>query len=85
MEYLRSQDAKLAGVMDAVGEIHREMDPDLFSSVVHQIISQQISTKAQLSIWKRMQEKLGRITPETILGVKANVIKLISIETGSCS
>ena len=32
MEYLRSQDAKLAGVMDAVGEIHREMDPDLFGA-----------------------------------------------------
>lgn len=79
MEYLRSQDAKLAGVMDAVGEIHREMDPDLFSSVVHQIISQQISTKAQLSIWKRMQEKLGRITPETILGVKAEDLKSCGI------
>ena len=35
------------------------VDPDLFSSVVHHIIGQQISTKAQATIWQRMQDALG--------------------------
>lgn len=58
---------RLAEVIDQVGLIQREVDADLFSSVVHHIIGQQISTKAQATIWKRMQEMLGEVNAETIL------------------
>ena len=57
IEYLRSKDKKLAEVIDKVGHIDRTVDTDLFSSVVHHIIGQQISTKAQQTIWLRMKEK----------------------------
>ena len=57
IEYLRSKDKKLAEVIDKVGHIDRTVDTDLFSSVVHHIIGQQISTKAQQTIWLRMNEK----------------------------
>ena len=50
IEYLRSKDKKLAEVIDKVGHIDRTVDTDLFSSVVHHIIGQQISTKAQQTI-----------------------------------
>lgn len=53
------------------------MDTDLFSSVVHHIIGQQISTKAQATIWQRMQEALGEVSAETILA--ADVPKLQSL------
>ena len=36
--YLKSRDARLAGVIDKIGHIERETDPDLFSSVVHHIM-----------------------------------------------
>lgn len=39
----------------------------MFSSVVHHIIGQQISTKAQATIWQRMQDALGTVNAETIL------------------
>ena len=67
ISYLRSKDKRLAEVIDQVGLIQREVDVDLFSSVVHHIIGQQISTKAQATIWKRMQETLGEVNAETIL------------------
>lgn len=50
------------------------MDTDLFSSVVHHIIGQQISTKAQATIWQRMQDALGEVNAETI--VSAGVPRL---------
>ena len=40
---------------------------DLFSSVVHHIIGQQISTKAHKSIWAKLSTELGVISPNTIL------------------
>ena len=45
--YLKSKDRKLAEVIEKIGLIKRETDTDLFSSVIHHIIGQQISTKAQ--------------------------------------
>ena len=47
VEYLKQKDQRLGAVIDQIGHIDRETDPDLFSSVVHHIIGQQISTKAQ--------------------------------------
>lgn len=46
-----------------MGMIRREVDPDLFAAVVHHIVGQQISTKAQATVWRRMQEALGPWTP----------------------
>ncbi len=66
-EYLRGRDEKLGAVIDSVGQIYREVDTDLFSSVVHHIIGQQISTKAQKTIWNRMQETFGDVNAQTIL------------------
>lgn len=65
--YLKNKDQRLGSVMDQIGLIERETDPDLFSSVVHHIIGQQISTKAQATIWQRMRDRLGVINAETIL------------------
>lgn len=67
IKYLKAKDARLAEIIETVGHIDRPVDTDLFSSVVHHIIGQQISTKAQQTIWSRMQEALGEVTPQTII------------------
>jgi len=66
IEYLKSKDKRLSEVIDRVGYIKRRVDPDLFSSVVRHIIGQQISVKAQQTIWQRMIDKFGNVTPESI-------------------
>ena len=53
--YLRARDLKLGAAMDRIGPIHREVDPDLFSSVIHHIIGQQVSMAAQRTVWQRLQ------------------------------
>ena len=76
-DYLRARDARLGEVIDRIGRIERTVDTGLFSSVIHHIIGQQISTKAQATVWQRMQEALGEVNAETILA--AGVPKLQSL------
>ena len=80
ISYLRSKDKRLAEVIDQIGIIKREIDPDLFSSVVHHIIGQQISMKAQATIWQRMKDALGEVNAETILA--ADIPKTFSSPGG---
>ena len=67
IEYLKSKDKALAEVIDKIGHIDRTVDDDLFSSVVHHIVGQQISTKAQQSIWRKMTDSMGTVNAEKIL------------------
>ena len=79
ISYLKNKDKKLAEVIEKVGLIERETDPELFSALVHHIVEQQISTKAQATIWERMNNFLGSITPETILNASIEEIRSFGI------
>ena len=76
-DYLTKKDKRLGDIIARVGPVEREVDPDLFSAVVHHIIGQQISTRAQLTVWSRMRDTLGTVNAETILA--AGVPKLQSL------
>ena len=67
LSYLRQKDKRLCAVIDRIGRVDRAVDTDLFSAVIHHIIGQQISTKAQATIWQRMREALGTVDAEHIL------------------
>ena len=69
-------------MIDRIGRIDRAADPDRFSSVVHHIIGQQISTKAQTTVWRRMQDALGEVNAETIRA--AGISKLQSLGITFC-
>ena len=77
LAYLRQKDKRLCEVIDRIGHIDRTVDTDLFSSVIHHIIGQQISTKAQATVWQRMRDALGEVNAETILA--AGIPKLQSL------
>ena len=79
ISYLKSKDAKLAEVIDTLGFVEREIDTDLFPAVVHHIIGQQISTKAQATIWQRMQDALGQVNAETILSAGVSNLQALGI------
>ena len=74
---LKNKDKRLGEVIDRIGMINREIDTDLFSSAVHHIIGQQISTKAQETIWQRMKDRLGAVNADTILN--ADISQLQSL------
>ena len=74
--YLSARDERMAAVIAQAGHIEREVDTDLFSAVVHHIVGQQISTKAQATIWKRMRDEFSVVDAAAVLG--AGVEKLQS-------
>ena len=65
--HLKKRDKALGAAIDSIGPIQREVRPDLFSSLVKSIVGQQISSKAQATIWVRMVSGLVEITPRTVL------------------
>lgn len=77
IEYLKSKDKILGGVIEKIGHIERVTDTDLFSLVVHHIIGQQISTKAQETIWQRLKDELGEVNAENIY--KTDISRLQSL------
>ncbi|MGN0075799.1 MAG: DNA-3-methyladenine glycosylase family protein [Parafannyhessea sp.] len=67
VNYLKAHDKKLAAAIDAVGHVYRPMDEgSLFSGIVHHIIGQQVSSAAQATVWARLQDQLGEVTPGTV-------------------
>lgn len=79
ISYLKNKDKKLAEVIEKVGLIERETEPEIFSALVHHIVGQQISTKAQATIWERMRNSLGAVTSETILNASIEEIRSFGI------
>ena len=66
LDYLKSKDKTLGKIIEKIGLVQREVQPDLFSAVVFSIIGQQISTKAHLTIWQRFKQNLGTVDAFTI-------------------
>ena len=79
LAYLRQRNKRLGKVIDRIGHIDRTVDTDLFSSVVHHIIGQQISTKAQATIWQRMQDTLGTVNAESVLSADIPALQSIGM------
>ncbi|BBB90839.1 MAG TPA: DNA-3-methyladenine glycosylase [Methylomusa anaerophila] len=66
IKFLKGRDELLGAAIDRIGHIYRAVDGDLFSSVVHHIIGQQISTRAQATIWQRLSGRIGNINAAAI-------------------
>ena len=79
LEHLRKKDKRLAEAIDRIGHIHRPVDTDLFTSVIHQIVGQQISSAAQRTVWKRFCEAVGEITPENVCAKSEEDLKSLGM------
>ena len=79
LDYLRKRDKRLGAVIDKIGIIERETDGDLFSSVIHQIIGQQISMKAYATVRARVYDYLGEVTPETVAAADTDALQKLGM------
>ena len=78
-DHLCAKDTRLASVIAQVGHIDRPVDTDLFSSVLHHIIGQQISMKAQATVWQRMQDALGIVDAPHILAAGVPALQALGM------
>lgn len=76
---LKRKDKRLARLIEKIGRIEREGDEDIFSAVIHHIIAQQISTKAQASIWARFCALFRTLNAKAVLNVGVDKIRSCGI------
>ncbi|NFK77680.1 DNA repair protein [Clostridium botulinum] len=69
-KFLKSRDELPGAAIDQIGHIYRAVDSDLFSSAVHHIIGQQISTRPQETIWKRLEDRLEIVDADAICSLE---------------
>lgn len=66
LDFLRQKDPKLGVLFDEFGIIERETFSSVFYALVFSICGQQISSKARISVVKKLKLKFGRICPKNI-------------------
>lgn len=66
IDYLKNKDTQLGTEIDRIGMIKRKINPDIFSALISSIISQQISTKAAITVESRLINLINNITAENI-------------------
>lgn len=75
IDYLRSRDKKLGRAIDEIGMIERRVIPDIFTALVASVAGQQVSVKAAETVWDRMENRFGTITPAAIAAATAEEIQ----------
>lgn len=80
INYLKSVDKLLGEAIDRIGKIERVIIPELFPALIYAIIGQQISLKAARTIWGRMQERFVEITPENMVKIPLEDIRLCGMQ-----
>lgn len=60
---LKAKDEKMKRAMEKLPMYEREVDDDLFRSLINNIVGQQISMKAADTVWKRFLDHFKEITP----------------------
>lgn len=64
--YLKNKDKTLGAAIDKLGMIKRKITPNPFTTLVFNVVSQQISNKAAETVCNRLYKLLSNITPESI-------------------
>lgn len=75
INYLKRKDKKLAWAIEQIGHIERKLDANLFAAVVRHIVGQQISSKAQATVWARLEARLKVVTPFTVHAASAEELQ----------
>lgn len=75
VEYLTAADPILGTAMARLGKVEREVIPDLFAALVYAIVGQLVSVRSAKTVWARMQQNIGDITPENLSRVSGDAIQ----------
>ena len=79
INYLKRKDKKLALAIEQIGHIERKLDDDLFAAVVRHIVGQQISSKAQATVWARLKTRMKDVTPFAVHAASAQELQALGM------
>lgn len=83
INYLKRKDKRLAWAIEQIGQVNRKLDDNIFAAVVRHIVGQQISSKAQATVWARMEStftpldaaNIAAATPEQLQAIGMSMRK----------
>ncbi|CRY53478.1 putative glycosidase [Yersinia intermedia] len=75
INHLKRRDKKMAAAIDRLGMLARPLSPDLFAALIRNIVDQQISVKAAITVNARLVALLGAVTPMTVAAASAEAIQ----------
>ena len=79
LEYLKKKDKKLGAAIERIGKVERQVIPDLFTALVNSIVGQQISKQAAATVWNRVQDYFGEITPARVAASRPEEIQQLGM------
>ncbi len=86
IEHFRSKDPVIESLIEMHGPITLPDRRDYFNSIVHSIVSQQISTKAADAIYKKFLSKFSNVLdPKIILNTSVEELREIGLSKQKCS
>jgi len=74
-DHLKRRDKKLGAAIERIGHIERQVTPDPFQALLKSIVAQQISSKAAGTVWTRLRDFLGEVTPESVAASEAQALQ----------
>ncbi|MDD6359239.1 MAG: methylated-DNA--[protein]-cysteine S-methyltransferase [Parafannyhessea umbonata] len=80
--YLSARDPRMAEAIARIGRVWRVRDDDLFQAVVHSIVGQQISTRAQATVWARMRDGLGTVDAAHVAAASVEELQAFGMTYG---
>ena len=66
---------KMAVVIEKAGMLQRQVEPEIFKALISSIVSQQISTKAAVTVFSRLEALVDEMTADEILALADDEIK----------
>lgn len=79
INYLKRKDKRLAWAIEQIGQVNRKLDDNLFAAVVRHIVGQQISSKAQATVWARMEAAFIPLDAENIVAATPEKLQAIGM------
>jgi len=79
LKALSEADERMAYLIELIGDYSLELEGDFFQSLVQSIVGQQLSTKAADSIWKKLKDFCGEVTPAKILGLEEDELRSVGL------
>ena len=77
--FLRRSDPIMAAVIDQHEEPPLSSKCDVFETMIHAIVGQQISAKAADAVWRRLLALIGTVAPAAVLAHEPDALKAVGL------
>ncbi|MDI6900628.1 MAG: DNA-3-methyladenine glycosylase [Anaerosomatales bacterium] len=79
VRHLSAADPTLGSFIERIGPLTQPLETDYFGSLAGAIVAQQLSDAAARTIWKRVEDRLGGVTPERVLSAEDDTLRAMGL------